>query len=201
MPGRHGAGWYNCTAAGPVTVQYVHCMAMRHAPLPALFKDHKFLNIIKTSQKKFWTKHIRSSTDNTTPVMCSPVEDHLNHVFSSRFHYHLCPIYPTSVYQPFPAPIQLPDTPVSAALWQSTQFLWSTSCPYLHYPDITGMQMTNFPCGLLSVATGAWTNPCVSNTTIRGERHYPVENNNPGTGCSVHCTFSSLEDQILIFLG
>ena len=51
MPGRHGAGWYNCTAAGPVTVQYVHCMAMRHAPLPALFKDHKFLNIIKTSQK------------------------------------------------------------------------------------------------------------------------------------------------------
>ena len=60
----------------------------------------------------------------------------------------------------------------------------------------TGNMRTNFPCGLLSVAIGAWTNPCVSNTTIRGERHYPVENNNPGIGCSVHCTFSSVEEDV-----
>ena len=88
-------------------------------------------------------------------------------------------------------------------LWQSTQFLWSTSCLYLHYlswyhrdAENTGNMRTNFPCGLLSVGSGAWTNPCVSNTTIRGERHYPVENNNPGIGCSVHCTFSSVEEDV-----
>ena len=102
-----------------------------------------------------------------------------------------------SVYQPFPTPIQLPDTPVCATLWQSTKFLWSTPCLWYHRDaENTGNMRTNFPCGLLSVAIGAWTNPCVSNTTIRGERHYPVENNNPGIGCSVHCTFSSLEEDV-----
>ena len=144
--------------------------------------------------------------------MCSPVEDTWTMFSVPAFIITPVPSTPCRCINPslLPSSSQTLQSPLHIVTIHTVfvvHFMSLFAFSWYHRDaENTGNMRTNFPCGLLSVGSGAWTNPCVSNTTIRGERHYPVENNNPGIGCSVHCTFSSLEvhcntfSQQLVFL-